>query len=120
MLFDSLYHPPHISIDPEKSKNGDLYLFHHFEGKPLVKEFIANTMMGIEYLWGAPVKLETSEVEKVESPQIRIRIPGLAMPSEDNAGQTEIKWQRALYTMKDRKLSRVVLTNSDVDQPAAS
>ena len=120
MLFDSLYHPPYISINPEKSKNGDLYLYHHFEGKPLVKEFIANTMMGIEYLWGAPVKLETSEVEKVESPQIRLPIPGLAMPSEDDAGQTEIKWQRALYTMKDRKLSRVALTNSDVDQPAAS
>jgi stage V sporulation protein R len=120
MLFDSLYHPPHISINPEKSKNGDLYLYHHFEGKPLVKEFIANTMMGIEYLWGAQVKLETSEIEKVESPQVRIPLPGLAMPSEDDARQAEIKWQRALYTMKDRKLSRVALTNSDVHQPAAS
>ena len=120
MLFDSLYHPPHITINPEKSKNGDLYLYHHFEGKPLVKEFIANTMMGIEYLWGAPVKLETSEVEKVESSKIRISIPGLAMPLEDDARQMEIKWQRVLYTMKDRKLSKVTLTNSDVDQAAAS
>jgi stage V sporulation protein R len=119
MLFDSLYHPPHISIDPEKSKNGDLYLLHHFEGKPLVNEFIANTMMGIEYLWGAPVKLETSEVEKVQSPQIRIPIPGLAMPSEDDAGQMEIKWQRVLYTMKDRKLSKVTITNSEVHPTAA-
>ncbi|MEE9495493.1 MAG: SpoVR family protein [Desulfobacterales bacterium] len=120
MLFDSLYHPPHITINPEKSKNGDLYLYHHFEGKPLVKEFIANTMMGIEYLWGAPVKLETSEVEKVESAKIRISIPGLAMPLEDDARQMEIKWQRVLYTMKDRKLSKVTVTNSDVDQAAAS
>jgi hypothetical protein len=42
------------------------------------------------------------------------------MPAEDDAKQTEIKWQRALYTMKDRKLSRVALTNSGVHQPAAS
>jgi stage V sporulation protein R len=77
-------------------------------------------MMGIEYLWGAPVKLETSEVEKVESSQIRIPIPGLAKPAKDDARQVEIKWLRALYTMKDRKLSRVTLTNSDVHKPAAS
>jgi stage V sporulation protein R len=118
MLFDSLYHPPHITIDPEKSKNGDLYLHHHFEGKPLVKEFIANTMMGIEYLWGATVKLETSEVEKVESQQIVIPIPGLAMPTEEAGKQMDIKWGRVLYTMKDRKLSKVTLTNSDVHKPA--
>ena len=120
MLFDSLYHPPHITIDPEKSKNGDLYLHHHFEGKPLVKEFIANTMMGIEYLWGGAVKLETSEVEKVESQQIRIPIPGLAMPSEDAGKQMDIKWARVLYTMKNRKLSKVTLTNSDVHKSASS
>ncbi len=120
MLFDSLYHPPHINIDPEKSKNGDLYLQHHFEGKPLVKDFIANTMMGIEYIWGAPVKLETSEVEKVESAKIQIPIPGLATPLEDDGKQMEVKWQRVLYTMKDRKLSKVTLTNSEVHQTAAS
>ena len=120
MLFDTLYHPPHITINMEKSKNGHLYLYHHFEGKPLVKEFIANTMMGIEYLWGAPVKLETSEVEKVEPPKIRIPIPGLTMPLENDTGKMEIKWQRVLYTMKERKLSKVTLTNSDVHQTVAS
>jgi stage V sporulation protein R len=120
MLFDSLYHPPHITIDLEKSKNGDLYLYHHFEGKPLVKEFIANTMMGIEYLWGATVKLETSEVEKAESKQIRIPVPGLALPSEEAGQQMDIKWARVLYTMKNRKLSKVTLTSSDVHKPAES
>jgi stage V sporulation protein R len=120
MLFDTLYHPPHITINGEKSKNGHLYLDHHFEGRPLVKEFIANTMIGIEYLWGAPVKLETSEVEKVEPPKIRIPIPGLTMPLENDAGKMEIKWQRVLYTMKERKLSKVTLTNSDVHQTVAS
>ncbi len=120
MLFDTLYHPPHINIDSEKSKNGDLYLYHHFEGKPLVNEFIASTMMGIEYMWGAPVKLETSEVEKVNSQQIRIPIPGMPIPSEEAGKQMEIKWRRVLYTMKDRKLSKVTLTNSDVHQSAES
>ena len=120
MLFDMLYHPPHITIDPEKSKNGDLYLNHHFEGKPLVKDFIANTMMGIEYLWGAPVKLETREVEKVEPQKMLIPIPGLAMPVEDDGKQMEIKWQRVLYTVEDRKLSKVTLTNSDVQQSAGN
>jgi len=71
-------------------------------------------------LWGGPVKLETSEVEKVESTKVRIPIPGLAMPLENDAEQAEIKWQRVLYTMKDRKLSRVALTNSDVHQPAST
>jgi stage V sporulation protein R len=120
MLFDTLYHPPYITINKEKSENGYLYLNHRFEGRPLVKEFIANTMLGIEYLWGAPVKLETSEVEKVDSPKIRIPIPGLTMPLENDVGKMEIKWQRVLYTMKERKLSKVTLTNSDVHQDAVS
>ena len=120
MLFETLYHPPHITIDKEKSKNGHLYLYHHFEGRPLVKEFIANTMIGIEYLWGTAVKLETSEVEKAEPQKVRIPIPGLAMPLENDAAKMDIKWQRVLYSMKDRKLSKVTLTNSDVHQTAAS
>ena len=106
MLLDGLYHPPCIEINQDKSKNGGLYLVHRFEGKPLVKEFIANTMLGIEYLWGAPVQLETSEIVQVEPVQIRIPIPGLALPLEDDRRTKEIKWQRVLYTMKDRKLSK--------------
>ena len=77
-------------------------------------------MMGIEYLWGAPVRLETSEVEKIQSPKVRIPIPGLAMPLDDDAKQMEIKWQRVLYTMKNRSLSKVTLTDSKVHQTATS
>ncbi|MBT8369229.1 MAG: SpoVR family protein, partial [Deltaproteobacteria bacterium] len=106
MLLDTLYHPPYIQIDPDKSKNRDLYLVHVFEDKPLVKEFIANTMLGIEYLWGAPVKLETSEVVPAEPSQPRLPIPGLTMPLEGEPQAIEIKWQKVLYTMKDRKLSK--------------
>jgi stage V sporulation protein R len=106
MLLEGLYHPPCIEINQDKSKKGSLYLVHRFEGKPLVKEFINNTMLGIEYLWGAPVQLETSEIVQVEPAQVRIPIPGLALPLEDDRRTKEIKWQRVLYTMKDRKLSK--------------
>jgi stage V sporulation protein R len=106
MLLDTLYHPPCIEIDQEKSKNSDLYLVHRFEGKPLVKDFIANTMLGIEYLWGAPVTLETSEVVPGPPSQARLPIPGLPMPQETDPQAREINWQRVRYTMKDRKLSK--------------
>ena len=97
MLLDTLYHPPHIEVEPEKGKNKTLYLVHRFEEKPLVKEFIANTMMGIEYLWGGPVQLETSEVASVT---------GSSTPTKEEKKEPEIKWQRVLYTMENRKLSK--------------
>jgi len=103
MLIDSLYHPPHIEIDTTKNKNHSLYLVHHFEGKPLVKEFIPNTMMGIEYLWGAPVMLETSEVET--SPHTQGSIFNSGQPSQ----RSEPKWQRVLYTIENRKLSKKII-----------
>ncbi len=106
MVLDTLYHPPYIEIDYDKSQNSDLYMVHRFEGKPLVREFIVNTMLGIEYLWGAPVKLETSEVVRSEPTQTRIPIPGITMPLDEERKPKEIKWQRVLYTMKDRKLSK--------------
>ncbi len=109
MLLGTLYHPPFIQVDPEKTNNGNLYLVHVFEDKPLVKEFIANTMLGIEYLWGAPVQLETNEVVPAESTQARLPIPGITMPLEEEPQTKEIKWQKVRYTMKDRKLSRETL-----------
>jgi len=82
-------------VDQEKSRGNSLYLVHRFEEKPLVKEFIANTMIGIEYLWGGPVKLETSEVASTAAP-----------PTKEEKKEQEIKWQRVVYTMEDRKLSQ--------------
>jgi len=99
MLMDSLYHPPYIEIDTQKDKGNTLYLVHHFEEKPLVQEFIANTMMGIEYLWGWPVQLETSEVVSVTPFQVR-------RPGQEAQKEPEVKWQRVLYTMDKRKLSK--------------
>ncbi|MCB2149225.1 MAG: SpoVR family protein [Deltaproteobacteria bacterium] len=109
MLMASLYHPPCIEVDQEKTKDNALYLRHRFEGKPLVAEYIPNTMLGIEYLWGNPVQLETMEVASTPSAPKMPTLPGISMPQTDAPQPRELKWQRVLYTMKDRKLSRNVL-----------
>jgi stage V sporulation protein R len=111
MLLDGLYHPPHISIEEDNSKNNHLYLNHHFEGKPLVKDFIANTMLGIEYLWGGPVKLETSEVVSVG--------PEAGASQQEEPHKIEVKWERVRYTMKERKLSREVIAQEKQTEAAA-
>lgn len=101
MLFASLYHPPVVEIDPEKSTDGCLYLNHRHEGKPLVNEYIPNTMLGLEYLWGSPIKLETNEAE-------------VKAGSETDAEQgPQVSWKRVVYTMKDRQFSREVLETDD-------
>ena len=102
MVEDSLYHPPYIEIDREASGDNMLRLVHRLEGKSLVMDFIANTMMGIEYLWGGPVQLETSEVASTSSGGP----PVSPLISEEESGQAQIEWQRVLYTMRDRKLSK--------------
>ncbi len=107
MVIDKLYHPPAITIDEEKSVDGSLYMVHQFEEKPLVKEFIPNTMLGIEYLWGGPVHLETSEVLNISTPGLPAGIvTGFPIPAPEEPAEPEVQWQRVLYTMKDRKLSK--------------
>jgi len=96
MLFESLYHPPKIELDLEQTQDGDLCLNHIIEGKPLVQEYIANSMLGIEFLWGGPVCLETSEAE-VKAGDV-----------QDAAPQT-VSWKRVRYRMAERKLERTVL-----------
>ncbi|MBW2612199.1 MAG: SpoVR family protein [Deltaproteobacteria bacterium] len=106
MIQDSLYHPPHITVKNNGSGKGELYLVHHFEGKPLVNEFIANTMMGIEYLWGKPVKLETSVVASQPGPQPDASAAGISSLMPGAKGMPEIVWRRVVYTMDNRKLSK--------------
>jgi stage V sporulation protein R len=102
MLLEQLYHPPCIRIEADKTQNGSLYLVHRFEGKPLIREFIANTLLGIEFLWGKPVQLETSEVIRSDAEPVPLGA-GEELPAR------EIAWERVLYTMKERKLERDVL-----------
>lgn len=94
MMIDSLYHPPHIVIDLEKTSDKSLYLFHNFEGKQLIKDFISDVMVGLEFLWGNQIELETTEI----------------IQKRDAKGNpTEREFKRILYTMKDKKLSRKVI-----------
>ncbi|MBN2383917.1 SpoVR family protein [bacterium] len=109
MLFDALYHPPHIVIDEAQSSNSTLYLKHVFEGKPLVRDYISNTMLGLEFLWGGPIKLETTEVFRKESGQ-----PDREKPSGHDESE-EYGYRRVLYSMDDHTLSKVTLSAEDDD-----
>jgi stage V sporulation protein R len=110
MLMGSLYHPPKIEVKEDKTSDNELYLVHKFEGKPLVKEYIANTMLGIEYLFGGQVMIETSE--PVAAPSLesagRSYYPFSAQSAtaKKASEKEELKWQRCVYTMKDRRLTR--------------
>ncbi|MFW6415361.1 MAG: SpoVR family protein [Thermodesulfobacteriota bacterium] len=94
MLMNNLYHPPCISFST--TRDGKLYLKHHFEEKPLVQDYISNTMLGIEYLWGAPVQLETHEVESLSE-------------STSDDSQPRVTWKKVLYTMENKRLSKQIL-----------
>jgi len=88
MLIDSLYHPPRISINHQKTDENNLYLIHKFENKQLLKDYIPETMMGIEYLWGGQVQLETTNIIKKQQ------------------GDDEVyEYRKVLYTMKNKKIS---------------
>ena len=94
---------------PEKSTDTCLYLSHRFEGRPLVRDYIANTMLGIEYLWGGTVKLETSEAKPSAAPK---KQPATLFPLPQAAGESEQRswsWERVVYTMEKRKLSRAAM-----------
>ncbi|KPA18676.1 stage V sporulation protein R [Candidatus Magnetomorum sp. HK-1] len=109
MVLSSLYHPPCIEVNSEKNKGNTLYLVHRFEEKPLVKEYIFNTMMGIAYLWGGPVQLETSEalvIPKAKAPKSFQYFFGSQV---DESEKPDIKWQRVVYTMFDHKLTKKIL-----------
>lgn len=92
MILDSLYHPPYIIVDLNKTNEKLLYLVHQFEGKQLIKEFVPDVLVGIEYLWGGEVQLETTEI-LMERPQ---------SPNEPPT----FRRQRVLWVCKDRKVSR--------------
>ena len=114
MLLEKLYHPPHIGVDESKAKEGELYLNHHFEGKPLYKKFIPMTMIGLEYLWGNTIKLETSEIDKEDMERIQqeammeIMFTG-KLDIDEFLSQQKVKYVRVLYTMQDRYLTKEYL-----------
>ncbi len=93
MLIDSLYHPPKVLVDEEKTNEDNIYLVHSFENKQLVKEFIYETMMGIEYLWGGQVQLQTTEIIR----------------KEEDFEEEGFEYRPVLYTMKGRQLNKTNL-----------
>jgi stage V sporulation protein R len=106
-MFDGLYHPPHITVDRARTEEtGTLHLVHHFEGKELVREYITNTMLGIEFLWGTKVILETHEVDESKL-QREDHENYAASPQE--AAPVQLTFQKVVYTMEDKKLSRQVV-----------
>ncbi len=107
MIVDTLYHPPEIFVDISGCKNGVLYLNHKFENKPLKFDFIENTMIGIEYLWGGPVHLETSEpatAGKTATNYANFWDP--SSPQAEEKKPEPIKWKRMLYIIENRKLHK--------------
>lgn len=100
----SLYHPPYIVINPEgKTRRGELYLDHVYEGRTLVTKYIPAVLIGLSYLWGGTVYLETTEFLIEED--ISRSVLGLFQ------GEPGFKFKkvRVLYTCEDREVERTVL-----------
>lgn len=90
MLIDSLYHPPSIEIDRELTNDENLYLKHTFENKQLYKDFVPETLIGLEYLWGGQVQLQTTEILK----------------KQDKNGKVIFENIPVLYTVKNKKVTK--------------
>jgi stage V sporulation protein R len=92
MVLDTLYHPPHVSIDKEKAKSESvLYLNHLDEGKPLLKQFIPAVLEGIQFLWGEEVKLETTLMSRNEEGNINKKRALYSIDKNKKIGIKEIK-----------------------------
>jgi stage V sporulation protein R len=98
LLNNTLYHPPHI--DYRIGKDGELYLDHVYEGRTLVTKYIPSVLIGLEFFWGKPVQLETTEYQAVGNVP-----PGMQQIQE-------YKKVRVLYTCKNRYVTRRVLSDS--------
>ncbi len=101
MILDSLYHPPYITFAREE--DGSLFLHHKFEGKELYPEYIPNTMIGLEYLWGNKVMLETMELDW---DNIKLNESHL---NSDNLLEVEPLFRKVLYTVENRKVKKEVI-----------
>ena len=101
MLNKRLYHPPYIVIDEKKGVNGALYLDHKYEGRTLFTKHIPAVLIGLEFLNGVCVALETTEYEEVDAKPQWMHLWEETEP--------EYKKVRVLYTCKDKKIERIVL-----------
>lgn len=95
MLLDSLYHPPHITVHKELTTDKRLYLVHHFEGKQIHPDYIPDVLVGLEYLWGNEVKLETTEI----------------IPQKEENNVIGYTYREVLYSCKNKKVSKAIPKN---------
>ena len=101
MVINNLYHPPFIKFT--KQENGSLYLNHLFEGKELIPDYIPNTLIGIEYLWGNKVFLETMEIDW---DRMKEEFDG---SNSDNISQSETYFRKVLYTVENKKVTKELI-----------
>lgn len=101
MVINSLYHPPFIKF--AKKEDGSLFLNHQFEGKELIPDYIPNTLIGLEYLWGNKVSLETMEIDWDRMKE------DLDDSNTDNIAQSETHFRKVLYTVENKKIEKEVI-----------
>ena len=101
MIVNSLYHPPYVTFS--KDDDGVLLLKHQFEGKELLRDYIPNTLIGLEYLWGNKVKLETMELDWEN---MREKADG---GNTDDIMQSEPLFRKVVYTAEDKKVKKEVI-----------
>jgi len=95
MIIDSLYHPALIKVDVGRTDDENLYLVHVFEGKQIYKPYIADTLIGIEFLWGGKVYFETTEIVRDQE------------TSADE--EPSFSYRKILYTMENKKITKYQL-----------
>ncbi len=105
LLNQALYHPPCIDFGGAKAKDGELYLDHIYEGRSLYTRYIRHVLTGLSFLWGGPVKLETTEYEQVE--------PTNWWEWRKSGFMTMYRKARVLYTCRDKKIERKVLSRQN-------
>lgn len=101
LLNKYLYHPPHIIIKEDMTSDDVLYLEHVYEGRSLVTKHIQSALIGLEFLSGKQVSLETTEYEEVHADYRDWRELGL--------DDSKYKIVRVLYTCKNRNIKRLVI-----------
>ncbi|MBI2446256.1 MAG: SpoVR family protein [Parcubacteria group bacterium] len=97
----ALYHPPYIDFSGVKAKDGELYLDHIYEDRSLFSKYIAPVLIGLEFLWGQRIKLETTEYEKVE--------PKNWWEWRQSRYEPKYKKVRILYACEKRRIVKTVL-----------
>lgn len=101
MIINTLYHPPLIKFS--KKEDNTLHLEHKFEGKELYKEYINNTLIAIEYLWGDRVELVTTEIDWDKMKNMKL---DAVIRRKGTKEKIEPFYSKVIYTVKNKKVSR--------------